>query len=86
MTQCPPRLQLKTLLMGVILRGKMTFWGDKCFAKVDHAMKIGVLSILATIMMTPCPSTLQHQLFVDGGYLDRKNYMIGSSYNVLTNF
>ena len=25
-----PRLQLQTLWIGVILTGKMTFWGDKC--------------------------------------------------------
>ena len=29
MTPCPPRLQLLTLLMGVILTGKITFLGDK---------------------------------------------------------
>ena len=29
MTPCPPRLQFKTLWMGVILTGKLTFWGDK---------------------------------------------------------
>ena len=41
--------------MGVILTGKMTFWGDKCLTKVDHAMKIGVLNIPAPVRMTPCP-------------------------------
>ena len=55
MTPCPPRLQLQTLWMGVILTGKMTFWGDKCLTKVDHAMKIGVLNIPAPNRMTPCP-------------------------------
>ena len=40
LTPCPPRLQLQTLRMGVILTGKLTFWGVKCLAKVDHAIKI----------------------------------------------
>ena len=55
MTPCPPRLQLQTLWMGIILTGKMTFWEDKCLTKVDHAIKIGVLNIQAPIRMTPCP-------------------------------
>ena len=55
MTPCPTRLQLQTLWIGVTLTGKMTFWGDKCLTKVDHAMKIGVLNIPAPIRMTPCP-------------------------------
>ena len=56
MTPCPPRLQLQSLWMGVILTGKMTFWGDKCLTKVDHAMKIGILNIPAPVRMTPCPN------------------------------
>ena len=55
MTPCPPKLQLQTLWMGVILTGKMTFWGDKGLTKVDHAMKTGVLNIQAPLRMTPCP-------------------------------
>ena len=54
MTPCPPRLQLQTLWIGVILKGKMTFWVDKCLTKDDDAMKIGVLYIPADIRMTPC--------------------------------
>ena len=56
MTPCPPRLQLQTLWIGVILTGKMTFWGDKCLTKADCAMKIGILNILAPIMMTSYPT------------------------------
>ena len=52
MTPCPPRLQLQTLWIGVIFKGKMTFLGDKCLTKVDHDMKIGVLNILAPVRMT----------------------------------
>ena len=59
MIPCPPRLQLQSLWMGVILTGKMTIWGDKCLTNVDHAMKIGVLNIPATIRMTPCPDILE---------------------------
>ena len=55
MTYCPSRLQLQTLWIGVILTGKMTFWGDKCLTKVDHAMKLGVMNIPAPVRMTPCP-------------------------------
>ena len=47
MTPCPPRLQLQTLWIGVILTEKMTFWGDKSLTKVDPALKIGVLNIPA---------------------------------------
>ena len=61
MTPCPPRLQLQTLWMGVILRGKMTVWGDKCLTEVDHAMKTGFLNIPAPVRMTPCPPRLQLQ-------------------------
>ena len=46
MTPCPPRLQLQTLWIGVILTGKMTFWGDKFLTKVDMAMKTGVLNFV----------------------------------------
>ena len=55
MPHCPPRLQLQSLWMGVILTRKITFWGDKCFTKDDDAMKIGVLYIPACFRMTPCP-------------------------------
>ncbi len=47
--------------MGVVLTGKMTFWGDKYLTKVDHAMKIGILNIQAPVRMTPCPPRLQLQ-------------------------
>ena len=55
MTPCPHRLQVQTLWMRVILTGEMTFWGDNCLTKVDHAMKTGVLKITAPVRMTPCP-------------------------------
>ena len=58
MTPCPPRLQLQTLWIGVILTGKMTFLGDKCLIKFDHAMKIGVLNIPAPVRMTPLSSQI----------------------------
>ena len=56
MTPCHPRLQLQTLWIGVILTGKMTFWGYKCLTKVDHTMKIGVLNIPAPIILIPLKS------------------------------
>ncbi len=34
MTPCPPRLQLQTLWIGVILTGKMTFWGDPLSSQI----------------------------------------------------
>ena len=52
MTPYHPGLQLPTLWIGVILTGKMTFWGDKFLTKVDHSMKIGVLNIPAPVRMT----------------------------------
>ena len=55
MTPCPPRLLLQSMWMGVILTGKMTFWGEKCLTKVDHTMKIGVLNIPALVWMTLFP-------------------------------
>ena len=72
MTPCPPRLQLQSLWIGVILTGKMTFWRDKCLAKVVHAMKTGVLNIPAPVRMTPCPSRLQLQTLWMGVILTRK--------------
>ena len=72
---CHPRLQLQTLWMGVILTGKMPFWGDKCLTKVHHAMKIGILNIPASVRMTPCPHTLQLQLCGWGSsYLSKGSY------------
>ncbi len=59
MTPCPLRPQLQTLWKGVILTEKMTFWGDKCLTKVDHAMKIGELNIPDPIRITLCPPRLQ---------------------------
>ena len=55
MIPCHPRLQLLILCIGVILTGKITFWGDKCFTKVNHAMKIGVLNVPDPIRMSPSP-------------------------------
>ena len=52
MTPCHPRLQLQTLWMGVILRGKMTFWVDKCLTKVVLTMKIGILNIPTPVRLT----------------------------------
>ena len=72
MTPCPPTLQLQSLWMGVILTGKMTFWGDKCLTKVNHAMKIGVLSIPAPVRMPHCPPKLQLQTFWMGVILTGK--------------
>ena len=63
MTPCPPRLQFQTLWMGVILTGEMTFWGDKCLTKVDHAMKIGVLNIQAPVRMTPTQTQTPHFVY-----------------------
>ena len=47
MTPCPNRLQLQTLLMGVILTRKMTFW---CLTKVFvHTIKTCILNILTPV-------------------------------------
>ena len=72
MTPCPPRLQLQTLWIGVILRGKMIFWGDESLTKVDHAMKTGVLNIPAPVGMSPCPPRLQLQTLCMGVILTGK--------------
>ena len=57
------------------MTGKMTFWGDKCLIKVDHATKIGVLNIPAPddhlSSLTPNPD------FMDRGHLDRENDILG---------
>ena len=65
-------VHLQTLWMGVILTGKMTFWGDKCLTKVDHAMKIGVLNIQAPVRMTHSPPRLQLQTLWIGVILTEK--------------
>ena len=72
MTPYPPRLQFKTLWIGVILTEKTTFWGDKCLTKVDHAMKIVVLNIPAPFRMTPSPPRIQLQTLWMGGILTGK--------------
>ena len=59
MTPYPLRLQLQTLWIGVILMGKMTYWGEKYLTKVDHVMKIGILNIPAPVRMTPCAPRFQ---------------------------
>ena len=71
-TPCPPRLQLQTLWIGIILTGKMIFWGDKCLTKVDHALKTGVLNIPDPVRMTPCPSRLLLQTLWMGVILTGK--------------
>ena len=55
MNPYPPRLQLQTLWMGVILTWKMTFWWYKCLSKVEFASKISVQNIPAPVRMNPCP-------------------------------
>ena len=77
MTHCPPRLQLHTFWMGVILTEKMTFWGDKCLTKVDHALKIGILNIPAPFRVTPCPRRLQIQSLWMWVNLTRKMTFLG---------
>ena len=84
MTPCPPKLQLQTLWIGVILTGKMTFWGDKFLTKVDNAMKIVVLDIPAPVRMTPCPPKLQLQTLWMGANLPGK-MTLGRSIQVLDN-
>ena len=76
MTPCPQRLQLQTLWMGVVLTGKMAFWGDKSltswwcnedrcpehpsFCQDDHLSS-----------KTPTPDLL------DRCHLDRENDILG---------
>ena len=53
MTLYPPRIQLKTLLTGVILTRKMTFRRAKCFAKVVDVMETDVLNIEISVAVPP---------------------------------
>ena len=62
MTHCPPRLQLKTLWTGAIMRWKMTFLRAKCLAKHPNSCQDDPLS-----SQTPTPD------FMYGGHLDREN-------------
>ena len=84
MTPYPLRLQLQSLLTGVILMGKMTFWGYKCLTKVVHTMITGILNITTPLRMTPMSSQTPTSDFVDKGYLDREKWYFGeqSDYNL----
>ena len=72
MTLYPPRIQLKTLLTGVILTRKLTFRKAKCFAKVTHIIETGVQNIQISVRIIPCPPKLQLQQTL-WGHLDKEN-------------
>jgi len=74
MNPCPPRLQLQTLWMGIILTGKMTFLVDKCFTKVvedrcpEHP---------SSCQDDPLSSKTPNPDFMDRVHLDREKNIWG---------